>query len=54
MERGVRAPEVAGDRQGSVLELLNRLLSVPSEQTALMKREPATPPGRSPSSSPSG
>jgi acetylornithine deacetylase/succinyl-diaminopimelate desuccinylase-like protein len=37
----VRAPAVAGDRQGRVLELLNRLLSVPSEQTALMEREPA-------------
>ena len=37
----MRAPEVAGDRQGRVLELLNRLLSVPSEQTALMEREPA-------------
>ena len=29
------------DRQDSVLDLLNRLLSVPSEQTALMEREPA-------------
>lgn len=37
----MRAPAVAGDRQGRVLELLNRLLSVPSEQTALMEREPA-------------
>jgi acetylornithine deacetylase/succinyl-diaminopimelate desuccinylase len=37
----VRAQAVAGDREGRVLELLNRLLSVPSEQTALMEREPA-------------
>lgn len=37
----MRAPAVAGDRQRRVLELLNRLLSVPSEQTALMEREPA-------------
>ena len=37
----MRAQAVAGDRQGRVLELLNRLLSVPSEQTALMEREPA-------------
>jgi hypothetical protein len=29
------------DRQDSVLDLLTRLLSVPSEQTALMEREPA-------------
>lgn len=34
-------PAIAGDRQDSVLDLLNRLLSVPSEQTALMEREPA-------------
>jgi acetylornithine deacetylase len=32
---------VAGDRQDSVLDLLSRLLSVPSEQSALMEREPA-------------
>lgn len=37
----MRAQAVAGDREGRVLELLNRLLSVPSEQTALMEREPA-------------
>ena len=37
----MRAPAVAGDRQESALELLTRLLSVPSEQTALMEREPA-------------
>jgi acetylornithine deacetylase/succinyl-diaminopimelate desuccinylase-like protein len=37
----VRAQAVAGDREGRVPELLNRLLSVPSEQTALMEREPA-------------
>ena len=34
-------PAIADDRQDSVLDLLNRLLSVPSEQTALMEREPA-------------
>ncbi len=34
-------PATADDRQDSVLDLLNRLLSVPSEQTALMEREPA-------------
>ena len=34
-------PAIADDRQHSVLDLLNRLLSVPSEQTALMEREPA-------------
>ena len=37
----MRAQAVAGDREGRVLELLNRLLSVPSEQTALMERDPA-------------
>jgi acetylornithine deacetylase/succinyl-diaminopimelate desuccinylase-like protein len=37
----VTPPGVAEDRQDSVLELLNRLLSVPSEQTALMEKEPA-------------
>jgi acetylornithine deacetylase/succinyl-diaminopimelate desuccinylase-like protein len=37
----VTPPAIAGDRQDSVLDLLNRLLSVPSEQTALMEREPA-------------
>ena len=37
----MRAQAVDGDRQRRVLELLNRLLSVPSEQTALMEREPA-------------
>ena len=37
----MRAQAVDGDREGRVLELLNRLLSVPSEQTALMEREPA-------------
>ena len=37
----MRAQAVGGDRQGRVVELLNRLLSVPSEQTALMEREPA-------------
>jgi succinyl-diaminopimelate desuccinylase len=41
MERGVTPPAIADDRQDSVLDLLNRLLSVPSEQTALMEREPA-------------
>jgi acetylornithine deacetylase/succinyl-diaminopimelate desuccinylase-like protein len=37
----VTPPAIADDRQDSVLDLLNRLLSVPSEQTALMEREPA-------------
>jgi acetylornithine deacetylase/succinyl-diaminopimelate desuccinylase-like protein len=32
---------IADDQQDSVLDLLNKLLSVPSEQTALMEREPA-------------
>jgi acetylornithine deacetylase len=34
-------PAIADDQQDSVLDLLNRLLSAPSEQTALMEREPA-------------
>jgi len=37
----VTPPAVAGDRQDSVLGLLTSLLSAPSEQTALMEREPA-------------
>src|ERR1700722_8737630 len=36
-------PAIADDQQDSVLDLLGRLLSAPSEQTALMEREPAVP-----------